>query len=56
MFTANSVTYYSGSKTAVPRADGDKTEILFDIVTIDKNERKIYLTRMGAGEDRVVSY
>ena len=56
ILTANSVTYYSGSPSAVPRADGDKTELLYDIVTVDKNKRKIYLTRVGAGEDRELSY
>ena len=56
ILTANSVTYDSGSATSVKRADGDKTELLFDIATIDKNSRKIYITRVGAGNDREIDY
>lgn len=32
------------------------TEFAFDVVTIDKTARKIYLTRVGAGSDREVDY
>ena len=39
-----------------PRVIGDKTEILFDIVTMDRQDRTLYITRVGAGEDRVVRY
>lgn len=53
--TANSVMYYGGGEY-VPRTDGDKTELLFDIVTINKDKRTVSLTRVGAGEDRVFSY
>lgn len=56
IFTGNSVTYYVGDKNKEPRRDGDKTELLFDIVTIDKNDRKIYVTRVGAGADRELVY
>lgn len=35
---------------------GTDTEQAFDIVQIDRTERKIYLTRVGAGDDRVISY
>ncbi len=38
------------------RVDGNKTEILFDIVTIDRDDKTIYLNRVGYGEDRVVKY
>ena len=38
------------------RVDGNKTEILFDIVTIDRDNKTIYLNRVGYGEDRVVKY
>ena len=41
---------------SVRRYDGTASEMLFDIVTIDKFDRKIYITRVGAGEDRVVEY
>ncbi len=56
IFTANAVMYYSGAHTAVPRTDGTKSEILFDVMTLDKKDRKIYITRMGAGSDRIVEY
>lgn len=38
------------------RTAGDITAELLDLVSIDPKERKIYLTRFGAGEDREVSY
>ena len=38
------------------RVDGNKSEILFDIVTIDRDNKIIYLNRVGYGEDRVVKY
>lgn len=37
-----------------PRIDGDRSELLFDVVTIDKKSKKIYMTRIGAGEDRII--
>lgn len=52
IFTAN----FTMAECKVPRRVGDKTEVLFDIVTIDRNVRTLYLTRVGAGEDRVVEY
>ncbi len=36
------------------RALGDRTQESFDILQIDTENRKLYLTRFGAGEDRVV--
>ena len=56
ILTGNSVTYYVGHANKEPRRDGDKTELLFDIATINKNLRKIYITRVGAGNDREVDY
>lgn len=38
------------------RVSGTIAEQAFDIATVNKNERKIYLTRVGAGNNRVVSY
>lgn len=38
------------------RVSGTIAEQAFDIATVNKNERKIYLTRVGAGSNRVVSY
>ena len=56
ILTANAVMYCTSESFYVQRSDGDKTELLFDIVTINKKERTIYVTRIGAGEDRVVKY
>ena len=60
IITANSVMYYSeaspAGKNKIKRIDGDKSELLFDIVTVDKKNKKIYLTRVGAGEDRIVDF
>jgi hypothetical protein len=41
---------------APERTPGTDTETSFDIVTIDRDERMIYCTRIGAGEDRKVNY
>lgn len=38
------------------RVDGTKTELLYDIVTIEKKTKTIYLNRVGLGENRVVKY
>lgn len=57
--TGNAGMFNSGEKDGVfevVRNDGDKTEILFDIVTIDKTKRKIYMTRVGVGENREIEY
>ncbi len=39
-----------------PRNIGDETELLFDVVTVDRKARKITVTRIGSGKDRVVNY
>lgn len=52
IFTGNVIMY----RYAVPREDGDKSELLFDVVSIDRASRKIYMTRIGAGDDREISY
>lgn len=56
ILTANSVMYTGGSPLAVKRHDGDKSELLFDIAVVNKKERTISITRVGAGKDRVVNY
>ncbi len=56
ILTANSVPYYVGGPTQVPRADGDKTELLFDVMTLDRAAREIRIVRIGAGKDRLVRY
>ena len=48
--TANCVMYCTDNPSCVQRRDGDKTEILFDIMTIDKKKRKIYITRVEQGK------
>ncbi len=52
IFRANTIMY----NTRLPRIDGEKSEILFDFVTIDKKAGKIYITRVGAGEGTEVDY
>ena len=44
-----------GAKNRV-RRDGDETELLFDVVTVDPEKRKIYVVRVGSGENREVEY
>ena len=55
IFTSNAVAYRGGNDR-IERNDGDKTELLFDVLTIDKTTGKIYITRVGAGNDREASY
>ena len=50
IYTGNVIMY----QYKVPRIDGDKTELLFDVVTIDKDKKVIYTTRIGAGQDREI--
>ena len=38
------------------RADGNITSELLDLIKIDAINRKIYCTRLGAGEDKVIDY
>lgn len=40
----------------VKRVKGTSTEFAVDVVVIDRVNRKIYLTRLGAGDDRVIEY
>lgn len=52
--TANSVMYMSDPN--IVRNDGDKTELLMDVITINTEKRTVNLTRVGAGEDRSFNY
>ncbi len=52
IYTGNVIMY----RYSVPREDGDKSEILFDVVTIDRASKAIYTTRIGAGEDRIIRF
>lgn len=56
IFTGNSVMYNDGKPDKPLRVDGDKSELLFDVMTIDRKERKIYITRVGVGEDREIVF
>lgn len=38
------------------RVVGTATETALDVVTIDRLNRKIYMTRVGAGNDREIEY
>ena len=42
--------------TALERVKGTASEFAVDVVLIDRENRIIYLTRLGAGEDREISY
>ena len=53
IITANAMMY---DNVPVLREDGKKSELLFDMVTIDRKKHRIYLTRVGAGEDRIADY
>ncbi len=53
--TANSVMYVL-YKNPLNRFDGTKEELLFDIATINKSDRSLTLTRVGAGKNRKFSY
>ena len=41
---------------AEERVKGTSSEFSVDVVVIDRENRKIYLTRLGAGKDRVFDY
>ena len=55
IITANSVMYVM-YRNPLNRFDGTKKELLFDIATINKTDRTLTLTRVGAGESRKFSY
>lgn len=42
--------------TYQPRNANDYTKVLFDVVCVDKTNRKLHFVRCGAGADRVVTY
>ena len=45
-----------GDNVNFERVPNTATETALDIVTIDRNAKKIYCTRLGAGADREISY
>lgn len=56
ILTGNAVMYSTPNPAYVPRYDGDKSELLFDVITVNKKKRSIFITRVGAGEDRYIQY
>lgn len=54
--TASAYTAEQNDTNAPKRNDGSKGEILFDIITICKENTTLYLSRVGAGHDRVIKY
>lgn len=53
IITTDSLNQRAGS---LVRTAGTTTEQAFDIVTIDRDAKTIYCTRIGAGEDRSIAY
>lgn len=51
--TAHGTMYNRGTHI---KYDGTKTEISFDVITVDKKTHTIYITKVGDGEDRVITY
>ena len=45
-----------GDLTAATKTLGTTTECSFEVITVDKKLRKVYLTKIGAGEDREFTY
>ena len=43
---------YTGATDCIPHKDGDKSELLFDVLTIFPSKRTVYMTRVGVAEDR----
>lgn len=43
-------------ENAITRVKGTSTEFAVDVVVIDREARKIYLTRLGVGSDRYIEY
>ena len=56
ILTGNAVMYNGTGDQKILRYDGDKSELLFDVVTVDRTARTVHLTRVGVGEDRDVRY
>ena len=48
--------YYLGNEEGATRQQNTITEGAFDVVTINKTNKKIYLTRIGYGNDLELSY
>lgn len=55
ILTGNAVMYDKGSKNQ-KRRDGDASELLFDVITVDKETKAIHIVRVGAGENREAKY
>lgn len=46
----------SREENPIKRVKGTATEVAADAVIIDRDKRKIYMIRLGAGDDRVIDY
>ena len=42
--------------TFYERSEDDATMVIFDVVSIDLENRKVLFTRFGAGEDREIQF
>lgn len=47
---------YKMEYTSLERTKGTTNEQAFDVVSIDRINRKVYTTRIGAGKDRIFNY
>ncbi len=47
---------HKSAKSEFQKVRGTDTEQAFDVFTVDKRRRKIFVTRIGAGVDRVLDY
>ena len=49
-------TGYDSNGDAITRASGRPSEMSWDIITIDRDNKYLYATRVGAGQDRTMQY
>ena len=54
--TCDAIGYYNQTANYYLREENTFTEQAFDVVQVDTNQRKVYLTRIGAGSDRFYFY
>lgn len=54
--TVNCDCTHNSKLSAFEHVAGTTTEQAFDILTVDKNNHKVYVTRIGCGEDREFEY
>lgn len=54
--TVNCDCTHNSNKSAFEHVRGTTTEQAFDVLTVDKKNHKVYVTRIGCGEDREFEY